>query len=98
MIATAMAENSQPAVSIWGSRSGSRASCKSDIPALLPGHYPKVKISIIRVSPTFDLNKGNRKLDAVSRARRTPGEGATYRGQYPRQEPQRCDHHALRHF
>jgi hypothetical protein len=52
MIATATAENSQPAVSISGPRSGSRVSRKSDIPDLLRGHSPKAKTSMINV-PTI---------------------------------------------
>jgi hypothetical protein len=59
-----MAENNQPAVSISGSRCGSRASCKSDIPDLLRGHSPKAKTSMIRMPTIFDFDQGNQKLDA----------------------------------
>jgi hypothetical protein len=65
MIATATAENSQPAVSISGPRSGSRVSCKSDIPDLLRGHSPKAKTSMINVPTIFDFDQGNQKLDAA---------------------------------
>ncbi len=37
-------QNSQPTVSIWGSRSP-RASCKSDISDLLRGHSPRAKLA-----------------------------------------------------
>jgi hypothetical protein len=51
-------------VSIWGPRSGSRVSCKSDIPDLLRGHSPKAKTSTLGVPTIFDFDQGNRKLDA----------------------------------
>jgi hypothetical protein len=44
--------------------SGSRASCKSDIPDLLRGHSPKAETSMIRMPTIFDFDQGNRKLDA----------------------------------
>src|SRR5262249_38208713 len=45
MMPTARTKYNQPSVSVWGSGSGSRTSCKSDIADLLRGHSPNAKLA-----------------------------------------------------